>query len=130
MDVIVRLYKAQLSPSTGNSNSTVKVDGTPPLDTDTADTLFLRGHLAVLLGLLMRGNPTNQAYILAALGVSAASNRVALARLVEQAREFVAFYAALGGAGNRVDGSADERDGRVARDVVQFLAELRDTART
>ncbi|KAF8075174.1 hypothetical protein FPV67DRAFT_1665903 [Lyophyllum atratum] len=82
---------------------------------DTGDALFLRGHLPIFFGLLIRGSPENQAYILDALDGAAAAER-----LVEHAREFVAFYAALGG-----EGAAAEAEGKVGRDVVAFLEGLR-----
>lgn len=122
-DILVQLYNHQLTPTANLAGTNVngKTELEPPphsatLDADTADTLFLRGHLAVLFGLLMRRNPANQDYLLNAL--AGASSRATLVTLVEQAREFVAFYDALRG--------ETEREGRVAKDVVAFLQELRD----
>jgi hypothetical protein len=106
---------------------------------------FLRGHIAVLLGLLMRDNKTNQKVLLAALPGS--SNRKKIASLAEQAREFVTFYAELavrlasamsakdrdseenGGSAPRSDDYEVERmvgdgNGNVAREIVSFLETL------
>lgn len=55
---------------------------------------FLRGHLAVLLGLLMRNNKANQKVLLAA-SLPGSSQHAKLAALADQAREFVTFYAEL-----------------------------------
>jgi hypothetical protein len=90
----------------------------------------------------MRGNPVNQGYILDALGsVSERKGEQAedrskfgLERLIEQAREFAAFYAVIGAGGRseRVDGEEEMemeteamRESKVARDVVLFLESLR-----
>jgi hypothetical protein len=106
---------------------------------------FLRGHIAVLLGLLMRDDKVNQKVLLAALPGS--SNRNKLASLAEQAREFVTFYAELAvrlsaaaaakdkydeeedDLAPRSDGHNGERIGRdgnghVAREVICFLEKL------
>ncbi|KAF8075171.1 hypothetical protein FPV67DRAFT_1620063 [Lyophyllum atratum] len=122
LDILVRLYHRHLPRSTPPTNGKGKIkikaeSPGPSLDPipDTGDALFLRGHLAVLFGLLIRGSPENQTYILDALDGAAAAGR-----LVEHAREFVAFYAALGG-----EGAAAEAEGKVGRDVVAFLEGLR-----
>lgn len=109
------------------------------------DADFLRGHIAVLLGLLMRDDRANQKVLLAAL--PGFSNRNKLASLAEQAREFVTFYAELAvrlsaaaaakdkydeeedDLAPRSDGHNGERIGRdgnghVAREVVSFLEKL------
>jgi hypothetical protein len=90
----------------------------PAAGSDSADTLFLRGHLAVLFGLLMRGNPDNQEHILQSLS---RSNQT-LEQLAEQAREFVSLYNALSG------GMEEATEERTARDVVVFLEQLRDSS--
>jgi hypothetical protein len=78
---------------------------------------FLRGHIAVLLGLLMRDNKANQKVLLATLPGS--TNRSKLASLAEQAREFVTFYAELAvrlsAAAAAKDKDDEEDDGSVAR---------------
>jgi hypothetical protein len=109
---------------------------------------LLRGHLAVLFGLLMRGNQANQTIILRAR--PEAPNQVQLESLLHEAREFVNFYTDLTsrvGAATVEDSLADEsgeqltvpqwrdatverliRDGKsdhVARDVIAFLETLR-----
>jgi hypothetical protein len=88
----------------------------------------------VLFGLLMRGSTANQSVILAAL--PGASSGVKVGRLVDQAREFVAFYAEVSGGLQEVReggvGGVDvgERGGGksedVVRDVIVFLEGLRD----
>lgn len=128
LDVLVRLYRRHLprsfpAPTNGTNKrrGQIKSESPPPStsldpdpDPDPADALFLRGHLAVLFGLLIRGCPENRTYILDALGGAGGARR-----LVEHAREFVALYVELGGGS-----AAAEADGRVARDVVAFLGEL------
>ncbi|KAF9466171.1 hypothetical protein BDZ94DRAFT_1288503 [Collybia nuda] len=134
LDILVNLYIIQLPPT-----QTIKSESTPP--TDTVDASFLRGHLAVMFGLLMRGSPENQEYILNRLDGTSVSPRGKLNRLVDQARDFVAFYAALsshpidpdisiGGdvpeGGRRELDVERERESKVAKGVVRFLEGLRD----
>jgi hypothetical protein len=54
---------------------------------------FLRGHLAVLFGLIMEGGDDNQSALLALLPGS--STRAKLNSLAEHAREFAVYYARL-----------------------------------
>lgn len=137
LDVLVQLYIRQLPPI-----QVIKSETTPPAD--TSDASFLRGHLAVMFGLLMRSSPENQEQILEALnGTGAgASPRAKLNRLVDQARDFIAFYAALSSNPLDSDGPVDgngaegdrrreidaerERESKIAKDVVTFLEGLRD----
>jgi hypothetical protein len=109
---------------------------------------FLRGHLTVLLGLLMRGGKANQKVLLAT-ALPGSSNRSKLAALAEQAREFVTFYAQLAvrlavAAQGKADDDADDDDneiphsddhnvdrmvkdgnnGQVAQEVIFFLEKL------
>ena len=79
------------------------------------DMISLPGHLAVLFGLLMRGNRQNEERIVAAL-----PSKAKVARLVEEARALVSFDAAL-----RCEGEVAGDDG-VARDVVIHLQCLVD----
>jgi hypothetical protein len=96
-----------------------------------------------MFGLLMLGSPENQEHILNALDGTGAgtSRRAKLDRLVGQAHDFVAFYAALSSnpiESNRLDGGHEEnrrepdmergrgRGSEVAKDVVTFLERLRD----
>jgi hypothetical protein len=106
---------------------------------------FLRGHIAVLLGLLMCDNKANQKVLLATLPGS--TNRSKLASLAEQAREFVTFYAELAirlsaaAAAKHKDDKEDDgsvarsnehnvermvsdRNGDVAREVISFLEKV------
>jgi hypothetical protein len=157
LDVLVRLYIHQHSPATAmlpipikkepSSSPSPQEPRRPGTGTgtgtgrerDTIDASFLRGHLAVLFGLLMRGNAVNQVYILNALGdvrVSVSRGerakeglRSGLERLIEQAREFAAFYALLSASGRGgQDGEAEAqemKESKVARDIVLFLENLR-----
>jgi len=106
---------------------------------------FLCGHIAVLLGLLMRDNKANQTVLLTALPGS--STRRKLASLAEQAREFVTFYAELAirlsiavaakdkddkedgilmphSNDTKVDRMVGDGNGNVAREVISFLESL------
>lgn len=51
---------------------------------------MIRGHMAVLFGLLMRGSPENQRVLLDAL--PGTSHKQKLGKLVEHARDFTSFY--------------------------------------
>ena len=113
-------------------------------DEDDPGTHIVRGHLAVLFGLLMRECPANEAAVLAAL--PGTGRRVKLDALVRNAREFVGLYAEFmmrlsrGEEGSKEDGDEENderrssaervvRDGAgdsVARDIVVFLEMLRD----
>ncbi|KAG6901528.1 hypothetical protein C0995_010827 [Termitomyces sp. Mi166 len=116
LDILIALYKHQTPlPPPSPSPASIKPDPEPeptlvdPPDADSdSDALFLRGHLAVLFGLLIRGSPANKAHVLGAL------EGEGLERLVEHARDFAAFYDAFGG----------ETEGRVAKEVVGFLEGL------
>ncbi|KNZ75190.1 hypothetical protein J132_04676 [Termitomyces sp. J132] len=126
LDILIALYKYQISPSppppavikpdlpivdNGPLKTHLKPDpdlDPPEFDADTdSDALFLRGHLAVLFGLLIQGSSANKAHILSAIDGSE--------KLVEHARDFAAFYDAFGG----------ETEGRVAKEVVVFLESLK-----
>jgi len=107
---------------------------------------FLRGHFAVLLGLLMRDNNANQKVLLAVL--PGPSNRKKLASIAGQAREFVTFYAELAirlstaatakdkdedgddalasrsDDHNKVERMVGDGNGNTAREVISFLEYL------
>jgi hypothetical protein len=95
-----------------------------------ADASFLRGHLAVLFGLLMMGSAENESAILSSLPsfdvnmkkTALATRRTKLARLVEQAKDFAAFFRAVS------DDIGGEKESKVATDVVHFLEMRRDAA--
>jgi hypothetical protein len=153
LDVLVRLYVHHLPPSTATARPFIPIKTEPEFSSsppekrrvethrerDPVDVSFLRGHLAVLFGLLMQGNPVNQVCILDALGTASIGkdertengSRFELERLIERAREFAMFYAALNVGGR--SGHGDEeiekeemRESQVARDIVLFLENLRD----
>jgi uncharacterized protein YciU (UPF0263 family) len=108
---------------------------------------FLRGHLAVLFGILMQRSDRHQEALLQVLPGD--SNYVKLDSLVDQAREFVTLYTEL--TTQLMNAAEDEkddidadlfmsrrtnnsigriiRDGRgegVARDVISYLEQLRE----
>ncbi|KAF8159400.1 hypothetical protein B0H34DRAFT_703300 [Crassisporium funariophilum] len=127
LDILVNLYTQQQT----KTESLPSAMDSPEADAE-ADASFLRGHLAVLFGLLMSGSAENQSLILASLpnlSATAAlntramkdSNRAKLSRLVEQARDFVAFYSVV--SRNSAEG---EKESKVARRVVRFLETQRD----
>ena len=133
LDILVNIYTIQ-GFKIESSESSLPADATEALR--EADASFLHGHLAVLFGLLMSGSPENQSAILESLPVptSAAttssrvqknkiSNKVKLSRLAEQARDFVAFYAAVNG-----HSEEGEKESKVAKSVVRFLEKQRDAA--
>lgn len=105
---------------------------------DDPGTYIIRGHLAVLFGLLMRGSPSNKDIILDALPGAG------LKGLICHAREFVGLYAefmARVARGERHDAEdaeddleeditqAQVKDGAtqdVAQDIIKFLEGLMD----
>ncbi|TFK39748.1 hypothetical protein BDQ12DRAFT_734486 [Crucibulum laeve] len=139
LEILVQLYKQQLIRSYMPNDHVKREPSTyPPHDVneplaEDADASFLRCHLAVLFGLLMRGSRRNQELILTSLPSTSsptsagdkgrkASDRQKLNRLTDQARDFVAFYAMISG-----EGDETEREARIARDVVRSLERLRDS---
>lgn len=79
----------------------------------------------------MSESPENQSAILESLPTpttsraqkNKTSNKVKLSKLAEQARDFVAFYAAV----NR-HSEEGEKESKVAKSVVRFLERQRDAA--
>lgn len=112
--------------------------------------IVLRGHIAILCGLLMKGNSEARHALLDRL--PGATNRRKLASLVDSAREFTLFYvefAKKASAAARDEDGDDEGPGgleapdvdmrkmlrdtqgeSVARDVLSFLTGLRDQTRS
>ncbi|CAL1709185.1 unnamed protein product [Somion occarium] len=109
--------------------------------------LMMRGHIAILLGLLIKNDRENQKIILSALPGS--SNRNRLTSLIENAREFALFYAEFAKKVNATVEASNEDDDEdegqqrdtsmsrmlrdtqgesVARDTIQYLEQLRDSA--
>jgi len=85
-----------------------------------ADASLIQATLSILFGLLMDDSPLNQAQILDAMSTPG-GDRIKLGKLVEQAKDFVAFYNAMS------DGKADrEREDGSAGEVVRILERLRD----
>jgi len=128
LDILVNIYIIQ-GFKAESSESVFPADTTEALI--EADASFLRGHLAVLFGLLMSESPENQSAILESLPTpttsraqkNKANNKVKLSRLAEQARDFVAFYAVV----NR-HSEEGEKESKVAKSVVRFLERQRDAA--
>lgn len=131
LDILVNIYIVQ-GFKTEASESSLAADTAEALI--EADASFLRGHLAVLFGLLMSESPENQSAILESLPLptSATSsrvqknkigNKIKLSRLAEQARDFVAFYAAVNG-----QSEEGEKESKVAKSVVRLLEKQRDAA--
>ena len=130
LDILVNAYIIQ-GFKLESSESSLPADATEALR--EADASFLRGHLAVLFGLLMSKSPKNQSAILESLPVPTSTiscaqkndtgSKVKLSRLAEQARDFVAFFAAVNG-----HSEEGEKESEVARSVVRFLEEQRDAA--
>lgn len=97
---------------------------------EDAGAVFIRGHLAVLFGLLMRDSE-NKVQLLASLpGVS---SRVKLGQLVDHAEDFVAFYASLEkrarkveSGGSRTTGGSGGLERNTAAETLQYLQALRD----
>jgi len=104
---------------------------------------FLRGHLAVVFGLLMIDNPKNQTELLAVLPGPTKHDR--LSDVVQQAAEFVGFYDRLTARLNVAEGQFEKADeetlvinpnsrmaviastqgnGNVAQEIVVFLRRL------
>jgi hypothetical protein len=120
-------FHTKIEASTISSSDSLSADS--PEAHAEADASFLRGHLAVLFGLLMMDYPKNQSEILSSLPAPATGNgtvkdRVKLSRLVDQAKDFAAFYTAVS---NTVGG---EKESKITTEVVQFLEALRDGAPT
>ena len=136
LDILVNIYTIQ-GLKIESSETSLPADATAEALREAADASFLHGHLAVLFGLLMSESPENQSAILESLQVptSAAAtssrlqknkktgNKVKLSRLAEQARDFVAFYAAVNG-----HSEEGEKESKVAKSVVRFLEKQRDAA--
>lgn len=133
LDILVNIYTIQ-GFKIESSESSLPADATEALR--EADASFLQSNLSVLFGLLMSESPENQSAILESLPVpttSAASssrvqktktgNKIKLSRLAEQARDFVAVYAAVNG-----HSEEGEKESKVAKSVVRFLEKQRDAA--
>ncbi|KAF7770314.1 hypothetical protein Agabi119p4_6288 [Agaricus bisporus var. burnettii] len=95
----------------------------------------IQDTLSILFGLLMDSSPPNQTIILSSLSttntnVGAVSDKLKLARLVEQGKDFVAFYDAMNNAaGATADGlgDVDGVEDQSASKVVEILERLRDS---
>ena len=132
LDILVNIYTIQ-GFKIESSESSLPADATEALK--EADASFLHGHLAVLFGLLMSESPENQSAILESLPAPTSATtssrvqkkksgyKVKLSRLAEQARDFVAFYAAVNG-----HSEEGEKESKVAKSVVRFLEKQRDAA--
>ena len=141
LDILVNIYTIQ-SLKIESSESSLQADASHATaealrEAADASESFLHGHLAVLFGLLMSESPENQLAILESLPLpkftaatssrvqknNKTGNKVKLGRLAEQARDFVAFYAAVSG-----HSEEGEKESKVAKSVVRFLEKQRDAA--
>ncbi|KAF4610570.1 hypothetical protein D9613_007096 [Agrocybe pediades] len=129
IQILAPLYAQQQVKAESSTPLGTAVQEDSPAARAEADASFLRGHLAVLFGLLMMNCPENQPVVLSALPSSPSAsssssfsqaNRVKLVKLVEHAKDFAAFYTAVS---NKLGG---EQDSKVAKEVVAFLEEQRD----
>ncbi|KAF8887325.1 hypothetical protein BD779DRAFT_1527473 [Infundibulicybe gibba] len=120
LEILVQFYRRQLPPpSPQHTPPHPSMDGEPDVDTAAddvdADAAFLRGHLAVLFGLLMRGSLANQRAILAALPSTPMNatpkddQKQKLSQLTEQASLFVAFYTDISQNMGEEDADSGER---------------------
>ncbi|KAK2462751.1 hypothetical protein APHAL10511_005269 [Amanita phalloides] len=112
LDVLMRLYTQQeksRTVPTGHDKDEDEGESKKMLAVMT-----LLGHMAVLFGLLMRGNRENEGIIVGGLPgqIKGESRKAKLGRLAEHARELMSFDAAVSG------------DGEIAREVIVFLQEL------
>ncbi|KAJ3514159.1 hypothetical protein NLJ89_g2533 [Agrocybe chaxingu] len=130
--VLIDLYSSQQTQNDTLPPTSLSGDSLTPEAQHEAESSFLRGHLSVLFGLLMINSAENQTAILSGLPAPSsgtmtmtdkAARRVKLARLVEQAKDFVAFYTVV----SRRLGDG-EKESRVAKNVVSFLEGLRDAS--
>jgi hypothetical protein len=121
LDILVRLYVRQGADQEqiekgGDHEDSLQVD---------ADASFLRGHLAVLFGLCMRGNTTNQKTLLNLLPGPQSNPKIKLNRLVDQARQFVSFFEIIEG---QAQEAQRENSSRTGAEILRFLEDLRDGA--
>ena len=115
--------------------ATVYVQSTA-VDSEDAGAVFIRGHLAVLFGLLMQDCEENKTQLLDAL--PGASDRGKLGKLVDHAQGFVKFYTTLSSRTRKLDRKEDAQDGQgtathnaanrsnTALETLAFLQALRD----
>jgi hypothetical protein len=94
-----------------------------------ADASFLRGHLAVLFGLLMKETEENVDTMLELLPRRGESTKIKLNRLVGQAKRFVSFFDVVQASQHHEDGIGlnddEQNEKKVAQEVVAFLEQLR-----
>jgi hypothetical protein len=134
-------YKTKHEPSTTPPPPPSTTPSPPPTTTTTTTTTtgadeahLIQGTLSILFGLLMDSSPPNQTIILSSLSNindndGIINNKLKLARLVEQGKDFVAFYDAIHSAGAGADDSGDvnEGDDQSVSEVVEILERLRDS---
>ncbi|KAH9479321.1 hypothetical protein JR316_0007911 [Psilocybe cubensis] len=126
VEVLAHLYSSfQIKPEALPTS----LDEESPEARAEADASFLRGHLSVLFGLLMKENSENQSKILAALPTPTLTTsknvnmvkRAKMSRLVEQAKDFAAFYTAVSSK------LGSDTNNSTVKEVVAFLAKTRDS---
>jgi hypothetical protein len=95
------------------------------MDNDDPSADFIRGHLAVLFGLLMRDSPKNQTEILSYL--PGATVRSKLDRLIDDAEQFCSIFDTLSGGTDRPQTTSlaqDQDSVNSARDALAYLKRL------
>ncbi|KAF9006201.1 hypothetical protein BDQ17DRAFT_1352946 [Cyathus striatus] len=113
IDILGRLYRLQVS--SGSPSPPIKAEPVvseyaspqPEISPGEVDAAYLRGHLSILFGLLMRSSKQNQVAVLSALPrlldditpnsrqIRETEDRAKLNMLIDQARDFVGMYAVL-----------------------------------
>jgi hypothetical protein len=119
------LAEAYVQQSASASAPAITMGGDQAED---AGAVFVRGHLAVLFGMLMRDCPANREPLLQVLSVASSSPEGAvIIELVEHASAFVNFYNAVSAANAHKGESLSSSDGNmVAEEALAFLRSLHD----
>ncbi|KAH6915815.1 hypothetical protein BKA70DRAFT_1556397 [Coprinopsis sp. MPI-PUGE-AT-0042] len=126
---LVGLYEQQGSEASVQDAAGLNEEEAAEAQQAQADASFLRGHLAVLFGLLMKENEENVDMVLEILPRRGESTKIKLNRLVDQARRFVSFFDVVQASQHHEDGGLNEdeqNEKKVAQDVLEFLQLLRD----
>jgi hypothetical protein len=97
----------------------------------SASASFLRGHLAVFFGMIMRGSPRSRDALLSALPASLGDSHYSkVSELVGAAEEFVNFYNQVeednDSQSQQAGGDKRKREGGSAAEALEFLCDLRE----
>jgi hypothetical protein len=128
LEVLSEIYEQQRNLSEDVSSQEDSEAASEEREQVQADSTFLRGHLAVLFGLLMQENEENKEVILQLLPRRGESRAVKLTRLVDEARKFVSFFDVVQSSQHQ-DGlnEEEENEKKTSQRVADFLVELRDS---